>query len=155
MQGLGSDLTGFLFKLVHCLLPNQDRVSRFGGEDDQNHGLCNFCSDDVETPLNAFVQCHHNMLVGLALLGYLQAVVPDLSPEAALRLELGMQLSEMEELATMYVLSIGLKYIWEARVERKQVRLYKMRSEVEARVTILRKTRHTEAGNLMLEMMNM
>ena len=95
------------------------------------------------------------MLAGLALLGYLQAVVPDLSPEAALRLELGMQLSEREELATMFMLSIGLKYIWEARVERKQVRLYKMRSEVEARVTILRKTRHTEAGNLMLEMMNL
>ena len=65
------------------------------------------------------------------------------------------QLSEREELATMYMLSIGLKYIWEARVERKQVRLYKMRSEVEARVTILRKTRHPEAGNLMLEMMNL
>ena len=94
------------------------------------------------------------MLSGLALLGYLQVLVPDLSPEAALRLELGMQLSDREVLATMYLLSVGLKYIWEARVERKQVRIYKMRSEVEARVSILRKTRHTEAGNLMLEMMN-
>ena len=55
----------------------------------------------------------------------------------------------------MYVLAIGLNYIWEARVERKQVILYKMRSEVEARVTILRKTRHTGAANLMLEMMNL
>ena len=153
MQGLASDLTGFLFKLVHCLLPTQDRVSRFGGDDD--HGLCNFCSDEAETPLHAFFQCQHNMLSGLALLGYIQAVVPDLSTEAALRLELGRQLSEVEELATMYVLSIGLKYIWEARVERKQVRLYKMRSEVEARVTILRKTRHAEAANLMLEMINL
>ena len=95
------------------------------------------------------------MLVGLALLGYIQAVVPDLSTEAALRLELGNQLTEIEELATMYVLAIGLKYIWEARVERKQVILYKMRSEVEARVTILRQTRHTRAANLMLEMMNL
>jgi hypothetical protein len=155
VQGLGSDLTGFLFKLVHCLLPTQDRVSRFGGVADQNHGLCHFCPDDVETPLHAFFQCQHNMLSGLALLGYLQVLVPDLSPEAALRLELGRQLSDREELATMYMLSIGLKYIWEARVERKQVRVYKMRSEVEARVSILRKTRHTEAGNLMLEMINL
>ena len=101
------------------------------------------------------MSAQHASWAGLALLAYLQALVPDLSAEAALRLELGMQLSEREELASMYLLSVGLKYIWEARVERKQVRLYKMRSEVEARVTILRKTRHSEAVTLMLEMMNL
>ena len=94
------------------------------------------------------------MLAGLALLGYLQVLVPDLSPEACLRLELGRQLTEREELATMSTLASGLKYIWEARVEKKQVRIYKMRSEFEARVSILRRTRHKEAGNIMLEMMN-
>ena len=54
----------------------------------------------------------------------------------------------------MSTMASGLKYIWEARVEKKQVRIYKMRSEVEARVSILRRTRHKEAGNIMLEMMN-
>ena len=42
-HGLGSDLTGFLFKLVHCLLPTQDRVSRLGGGQVPNPGRCNFC----------------------------------------------------------------------------------------------------------------
>ena len=150
IQGLGSDLTGFIFKLVHCLLPTQDRVSRLDGTD----GVCNFC-EELETPLHAFFECQHSMLSGLALLGYVQVLVPDLSPEAALRLELGIQLEEKEELAIMCMLASGMKYIWETRVEKKQVQTYKMRSEVEARVSILRKTRHKEAGNKMLEMMNM
>ena len=29
-KGLGSDLTSFLFKLIHGLLPTQDRVARLG-----------------------------------------------------------------------------------------------------------------------------
>ena len=137
IRGLGSDLTGFMFKLVHCLLPTQDRVSRLGGTD----GACNFFAD-IETPVHAFFECQHSMLAGLALLGYVQGLVPDLSPEAALRLEMGMQLDEEEELAIMCMLASGLKYIWEARVEKKQVQTFKMRSEVEARVSILRRTRH-------------
>jgi hypothetical protein len=90
------------------------------------------------------------MLAGLALLGYLQVLVS----EACLRLELGKQLTEREELATMSTLASELKSIWEARVEKKEVRIYKMRSEVQARISILRRTRHKEAGNNMLEMMN-
>ena len=93
-----------MFKLVHCLLPTQDRVSRLGGTD----GVCNFCAE-LETPLHAFFECQYSMLSGLALLGYVQVIVPDISPEAALRLELGMQLDEKEELAIMCMLAAGMK----------------------------------------------
>ena len=90
---------------------------------------------------------------GLALLGYAQALVPDLSPETALRLELGRQLTEEQELATVCMLACGLKYIWDARVEKKQVRTFKMRAEIEARISILRRTRYSKSGEIMLEMM--
>ena len=153
-QGLPSDLTGFLFKLVHCLLPTQDRVSRLGGAEGPNPGICKLCDDDVETPLHAFFQCRSSMVAGLSLLGYVQHSVPDLSPEAALRLELGGQLDEEQELATITLLACGLKYIWDARVEKKQVQTFKMRAEAEARVTILRKTRYQESGNIIMEMLN-
>ena len=93
-------------------------------------------------------------MVGHALLGHVQVLAPDLSPEAALRLELGGELSPDEELATMCLLATGLKYIWDARAEKKQVTLFKMRAEVEARISILRRTRHSKAGDLMLEMLS-
>ena len=65
---------------------------------------------------------------------YLQSVVPNLSPEAALRLVLGTQLREEQELATVTLLVCGLKYIWDAKLQRKQVQNYKMRAEAEARI---------------------
>ena len=116
--------------------------------------MCNICVSEVETPLHAFFQCRHSLLSGLALLGYVQVSVPDLSPEAALRLELGRQLTEEQELATVCILGCGLKYIWDARIEKKQVRTFKMRAEVEARISILRRTRYSKSGDIMLEMMN-
>ena len=58
------------------------------------------------------------------LLGYIQQVVPELLPETAVRLELGPGLSCEEELATVSILAIGLKYIWETRLDKKQ--LYKL-----------------------------
>ena len=99
--------------------------------------MCNFCAE-LETPQHVFIECQHSKLSGLALLGYVQGLVHDLSP--ALIMELGRQLDEKEELAIMCILASGMKYIWETRVEKKQVQTFKMRSDVEPRVSILRKT---------------
>ena len=153
-HGLGSDLTTFLFKLIHCLLPTQDRVSRLGVADGANPGLCQLCLLEVEDPAHAFFSCHKSMLAGLALLGYAQKNVPLLSPEAALRLEFGgTELPEQTDLATVCLLATGLRYIWEARQDKKQASIFKMRAEIEAMVSILRKTRHSKAGDQMMEMM--
>ena len=46
------------------------------------------------------------------------------------------------------------KYIWETRSEKKTVSLHKMRAEIEAKVSILRKTRYYLSGDKMLEMIN-
>ena len=73
--GLGSDLTGFIFKLVHCLLPTQDRISRLGGTEGDNPGLYKLCTSEVETPQHAFFYCEKSRVTGLGLLGYVQASV--------------------------------------------------------------------------------
>ena len=101
--GLGGDLTGFIFKLVHCLLPTLERISRLGGTEGDNPGLCKLCYSEVETPQHAFFYCEQSRVTGLGLLGYVQTSVPGLTPKAALRLELDMKLSEMEELAIIIV----------------------------------------------------
>ena len=48
-------------------------------------------------------------------IGYAQRIVSDLSPEKALRLELGGGLDEVYQLAVVCLLSTGLKFIWETR----------------------------------------
>ena len=63
------------------------------------------------------------------------------------------ELTEKEELAIITLLACGLKYIWEARLEKKTVYLFKMRAEVEARVSVLRRTRHRDSGELIIGML--
>ena len=43
-------------------------------------------------------------------------------------------------------------YLWSTRVEKKTVILFKMRADIESKISVLRRTRHREAGELMFEM---
>jgi hypothetical protein len=52
------------------------------------------------------------------------------------------------------MLGSGLKYIWETRIERKQVRTFKKRSEVKAKISILRRARFKGSGDIMWDVMN-
>ena len=152
MKGLDSELTAFIFKLLHCLLPSQDRVSRITRNQTQNIGLCLLCQTEVEDLPHAFFSCRHSCVAGLSLLGYLQVLCPNTSQEDALHLQLGHDLDEQEQLAAVCLLATGLKYIWSTRVEKKAVILYKMRSEIEAKISVLRRTRYSSAGDKIAEM---
>ena len=153
-KGLGSELTALLFRLLHQLLPTQDRVQRIVGAAQEHPGRCQQCQLEVEDLLHAFFLCQKSMVAGHALLGYVQHCVPGLSPEEALRLELGQNLEDADQLATVCVLATGLMYIWTTRTKKKVITLYKMRAEIEAKITILRKTRYWASGLKMLEMIN-
>ena len=154
LKGLGSELISFQFKMVHRLLPTRQRVARLGLDEGQA-GLCLHCRGEVEDLTHCFFDCPKNMVVGLALLGCVQQLCPGLSADAAVRLELdlfGMHTDE-ESLAALCILTTGLKYIWETRLEKKVVHKYKMRAEIEAKVSILRKTRHSATATQIAELL--
>ena len=150
-KGLGPELISFQIKILHNLLPTQERIARLGLNDD-HPGLCLHCRVDVEDLVHSFFVCTKNMGVGLALLGCVQQILPDLSSEDAVLLDLGCSLPEEETLAVQCILITGLKYIWEARLAKKVLSQYRMRSEIEARVSILRKTRFQSSATLMTDL---
>ena len=86
IKGLESQLSTFLFKLLHQLLPTQERVQRLGGTEDNLPGLCKLCHTEVEDLSHAFFYCPQSRVSGLALLGWVQGVAPTLQPEDALQL---------------------------------------------------------------------
>jgi hypothetical protein len=61
--------------------------------------------------------------------------------------------NDEENLAAVYMLATGLKYIWETRKSKKQLSMFRMRSEIEAQISLLRKTRHRNGAETMLGMM--
>ena len=154
MKGLGSELISFQLKMLHSLLPTRDRVARLGLDEGQA-GLCLHCRMDVEDLTHCFFDCSRNMVVGLALLGCVQQIIPDLSADAAVRLDFRLRLTDEENMAALYILITGLKYIWEMRSAKKVVLKYKMRAEIEAMVSILRKTRHQNTATRIEELIRM
>ena len=109
------DLTSFLFKLDHGLLPTQDRGARLGLADGDRVGTCLHCRLDTEDILHCFFGCTKSMVTGLTLVGWAQQILPDLSPESILNLDIPPMASQDEELALICSLATGLKYIWKTR----------------------------------------
>ena len=102
--------------------------------------LCQICHSETDDLMHAFFTCSQSRVAGLGLLGWVQGVSPDLSPEGAVRLQLVQGLADDEVLAAVYLLAIGFRYIWVIRKVKKKISLHKMRSEIEAMISILRKT---------------
>ena len=122
-------------------------MARLGGT--ENGGRCKLCNEETEDTIHALFTCPHNLVPGNALLGYLQVTSPGLTQEGALKLELEPSLDFDDILATLCVLSTGLKFIWECQISKKQVPLHSMRAEIEAKISILRKSRHSSAAVVM------
>ena len=89
------------------------------------------------------------MVAGLTLIGWVQSIIPSSTQEVLVSLDLVQELNEAEELAVVYVIATCLKYIWEQRMLKKVAKPFLMRAELEAKISLLRKTRYVEAGNIM------
>ena len=105
--------------------------------------------------MHLFFYCSKNKEAGEAMFRVGKAYDSNLTMEKTLRLEV--ESDEVFTLATVSVLATGLLYIWEKRKERKSTTLYMMRAELEAAVSIRRRSRLKkvrEAGEIMHNMLN-
>ena len=78
----------------------------------------------------------------------LQVHLPHLQPQQVVLLDLG-PLEESLQLPLVWLIANTLSMIWEERKEKTKPDLHKTRSNLEAKVNILRKTRHTNAATLL------
>ena len=154
MRGLTSNMSSFLFKLLHLLLPTQSEVHRLGADRESTAGLCSLCKAEQEDLDHAFFTCPSSLEAGLATLGWAQQVVPNITGDMALRLELSGDTDDNQRLAATTIIAVGLSFIWEARVNKKKVERYEVRAELEAVVSLMRRTRKKEAGDLILHAMS-
>ena len=145
-------MKSFWWKLLHGLLPTQDRVHRIL-RDRSPSPLCKLCQDAVVEDLkHAFFSCSHNNNAGAHLLTYMSSYVPGLSTNQLLHLNLDLEPSE--EFSVVWFLGIGyfLLNLWTARTDKKQIRLYAIRADLEARASLLSETRFQNEAVLVKEM---
>ena len=155
LQGLGPENISFMFKLLHQLLPTKERVARVKPNESPLCRAQGCQANMVEDLPHALIFCQANDGVGLKLVECLQGVQPALLPDAVLRLEL--RVEKELELPLVWLLSSMLRIIWNLRQSNTRVRLYLVRSQLEAEINLLRETRYSNivptivevAGNLL------
>ena len=150
LPGLSPGSKSFLFKLIHTLLPSNERLHHLN---QQLSPLCGCRAGVVETYHHLFFDCELNREPGQSLLQCIRSYSREIDEEKALRLEV--KVDEPFMLPTISLLSSGLELIWENRRQRKQTTLYTMRAELESSISIKRRSRLArirEAANIMQNM---
>ena len=153
LKGMSPDQKSLLFKIIHELLPSRERVSRIIAT---TNPVCMLCQENQpENYLHCFFTCRKNRESGEALLRCARTYAPTLTPSGMLQLEVVGD--DPFLLPTLILIASGLELIWMNRVEKKATSIWTMRAELEARISLLRKTRKKkliEAGNIMENMIS-
>ena len=105
--------------------------------------------------MHLFYDCSKNREAGEAVLRVGRVYDRNLTMEKSLRMEV--QSDETFMLSTVSIRATGLLYIWENRKVRKATTLHMMRAELEAAVSIKRRSRLKkvrEAGEIMQNMID-
>ena len=137
LKGLSPSQKSHLFCLIHELLPSKERVSNIMPA---TSPACTLCRDNSpETYLHCFFGCNYNRDAGEALLRCATSYARTLTAPGLLRLEV--VCDDPFLLPTIVLIATGLQLIWNNRHEKKVTTVWSMRSELEARISLLRKAR--------------
>jgi hypothetical protein len=146
LPGLGPENVSFLFKLMHDILPTQERVARTKPRASPACPVLG-CGDEVENRAHVLVLCEGNNGVGQRVMRCLENFVPQIDVDAALRLEIDVE--EDLELPLVWLMATVFLAIWKLRVDKSRVQLYEVRAQLEAKVNLLRETRYTRSANIL------
>ena len=115
---LGPDKTSFIFKIIHQILPTQERVACTKPRASPSCKMQS-CQGEAEENLpHALVYCQANDRVGMKLYECLREIQPSLEVEAVLRLEL--EVEDKLELPVVWLIRCGLGYLWNLRQQKFQ-----------------------------------
>ena len=148
-SGLSSDLMAFLWRLIHDLLPSPVRLFKLKMV--SSH-LCTLCDLEAVGDLqHCLLECPYNNGVGQFVFNILSRCVDGLSQKKIIKLDLNI---EGDKLPVVLFIANVLFEIWCCRREKKMVCLHSIKANLEAKVNILRKSRHRSAAETLMEFIN-
>ena len=155
-KGLRGDQTSFLMKILYNILPTKGRLSRILRNESP---VCSLCSHDiVEDTCHAFLQCEYNTVVN----DWLVAVLIDIDPEIHINSELtgsniialNLEVDPNKKLAVLSFLATAFQIIWNTRQLRKEMSIFRIRSLIEAEVSVLSRTKYQRSAQIIESALN-
>ena len=138
MKGLNPKLTSFSFKLLHDILPTRERLHRVNPTSNPIclvRGCEGFSIEDVEHSIS----CSGNKGVGKALLETMKSIMPSVSMEQMVRLEV--TTDSMSEFPVIWMIVSTMKEIWTQRRKSGTIRPLLIRAQLESEVNLLRSSK--------------
>jgi hypothetical protein len=127
--GLGSEATCFLWKLVHHLLPTEDRLSNIPPNNSSN---CKLCPAPIMSDLtHCFFNCISTKEIGGKLLITIAHFDSSVTPDKLLRLEF--QADGSQEMPLVWITAQTLLYLWTVRCTGKIVDSNQCRANLESK----------------------
>ena len=148
LRGLSTEARSFTFKLLHQLIPFNERLHQILPNNNPDCTLCN--GHHPDNPLFSLFRCGKNSQAAKFLLHLTKTYDSTITEEKILLLNLN-SCDPIYELPTMLIIGAGLNLIWQNRASKKGTSLYQVRSELECLVSLLRKSRSKklrEAGDM-------
>ena len=126
-----------VWQLLHRLLVTRERMHQMNPAVSFS---CLQCNNGIEDLAHALIHCSYNQDVGLKLLNCIQNLVPDMKDQGLLHLDIT-GLSTNMEFPVVFLTSSILMYIWNQRMSKVRISLFDIRTSLEAKCILLRKTR--------------
>ena len=150
LKGLDSDQTTFLWRLLHRLLPTLDRVNRLNPN---TSPICRLCDDHlVEDLQHAFISCPFNREISVSLMNIISLSQP--IPNMSRVLTLNFEMEDQMEFPLVWLTSNFLRKIWDLRKEKKRCDLFRVRADLEAKVSLLRESRFSESAIIISQLLS-
>ena len=149
--GIPSDLSSFLFKILHNLLPTQERQAKLGEAKDDK---CNLCLDMARDDLfHSLVECGLIRNNSEYLIGLTGRLIPGIDSKEALYLNF-QPMSPQIELAASLCLATGFLSIWNSRQKFRFHSNHYIEADITARAHILQLTcKYKNVAELMLNVL--
>ena len=143
VKGLSGEVASFLWKLVHNILPTEERVGRIY----QRPTICKFCSvPAVGSIQHCLFECIKTESVAKKVVNVVKSYVPDITPAKLLLLDYENQ--ENLEQPLLWFIANSLLLMWNVRQDGNTVDLTLIRSYLESKISLLRETRHVNLATL-------
>ena len=152
IKGLESENYSFLWKLIHNLLPTQERLHKI--LPNITSPTCTVCElNEICDLEHALFRCTNNCSTGQWLLQQVRKQVHQVEPQQVLLLDLNLEANM--QLPYIWLISNTLRMIWDSRMEKKSPRLPIIRAKLEAGIMLLRKTRNKEAATILSKLLGL
>ena len=137
--GLSSDHSTFLWRMLHNLLPTQERLYRMGMPNITSD-ICSHCDLDVIGNLDhSLLNCPFNDGAGQYLVAKLSVIIHRLKAEQITLLNI--EVEECDKLPATFLIATVLSEAWQLRKEKRRGNMNLVRASLEAGVNIMRKGR--------------